>query len=405
MEKSDRLGADPLSYPLKVGSRTIIVIPVRNNSDILRDTIIHALNAHDRVMVVDDGSTDGSAEHIRGLEVTLIRHPEHIGKGGAIQTAAKKAQRMGMTHIVIMDPGAMYELNDIRRFISLSEEDADAFVVGTRNFRNDNLPRSAHLSRIFSNFWLRLQTSQSLGDAGCTFRTYPLAVLEKLRLSKKSALFETEVLPRAAWAGIRLREVDISAGHLPARPKRGCFRSFGDIFLLVLLNVMLAMRAIAPLPHRKIADSKDMPGEKISVLRPIRSLKTLLTENITPGQLAAAGVLGVFLGTLPLIACHTLIILFAAGFFRLNKVAAVSASQLCMPPMVPAMCIETGYFMRHGRFLTEFSVNTLGYQASERLCEWLIGSLLLAPVLAAGVGAIIYLTATFIKRETLKPKS
>jgi len=373
MEKSDRLGADPLSYPLKVGSRTIIVIPVRNNSDILRDTIIHALNAHDRVMVVDDGSTDGSAEHIRGLEVTLIRHPEHIGKGGAIQTAAKKAQRMGMTHIVIMDPGAMYELNDIRR-----------------------------LSRIFSNFWLRLQTSQSLGDAGCTFRTYPLAVLEKLRLSKKSALFETEVLPRAAWAGIRLREADISAGHLPARPERGCFRSFGDIFLLVLLNVMLAMRAIAPLPHRKIADSKDMPGEKISVLRPIRSLKTLLTENITPGQLAAAGVLGVFLGTLPLIACHTLIILFAAGFFRLNKVAAVSASQLCMPPMVPALCIETGYFMRHGRFLTEFSVNTLGYQASERLCEWLIGSLLLAPVLAAGVGAIIYLTATFIKKRNLE---
>jgi hypothetical protein len=67
------------------------------------------------------------------------------------------------------------------------------------------------------------------------------------------------------------------------------------------------------------------------------SIKTLLTENITPGQLAMAGALGVFLGSLPLIAVHTIAILFAAGYFRLNKVAALAASQLCMPPIVPAL--------------------------------------------------------------------
>jgi len=147
-----------------------------------------------------------------------------------------------------------------------------------------------------------------------------------------------------------------------------------------------------------VAD-KERPGEKISVLRPIESLRTLLTENTNPAQLAAAGALGVFLGTLPLIICHTIVILFAASFFRLNKVAAVSASQLCMPPVVPAICIEVGYFMRHGRFLTEISLETLGYQALDRLLEWLIGSLVLSPILGALVGIIIYITARRITKD------
>jgi uncharacterized protein (DUF2062 family) len=145
---------------------------------------------------------------------------------------------------------------------------------------------------------------------------------------------------------------------------------------------------------------KNQPGEKITVLHPLKSTRALLTENTSPKQLAAAGALGVFLGTLPLIAFHTITILFAAGYFRLNRVAALSISQLCMPPFVPALCIEIGYFLRHGKFLTEISLKTVGYQALERVYEWLIGALVLAPVLAALVGCIIFFMAYFIKRKT-----
>ena len=124
-----------------------------------------------------------------------------------------------------------------------------------------------------------------------------------------------------------------------------------------------------------------------------------MTGDNSPARLGAAGALGVFLGALPLIAFHTVAILFTAGFLRLNKIGAVAASQLCMPPLVPALCIEVGYFMRHGRFLTEISLETLGYQALERIYEWLIGSLLLAPALAALVGGVVYVMASFVKWE------
>ena len=164
------------------------------------------------------------------------------------------------------------------------------------------------------------------------------------------------------------------------------------------MNVHLTMRSITPIPHRKIVWSGDRAKEKISVLRPLKSIRALLTENITPIQLAAAAAMGVFLGALPLIALHTVVILFVSSYFRLNKVATLAASQLCMPPIVPALCIEAGYFLRHGEFLTEISLETLGYQALERLWEWLLGALVVAPVLAALVGGLVFVVAGLISR-------
>jgi uncharacterized protein (DUF2062 family) len=115
----------------------------------------------------------------------------------------------------------------------------------------------------------------------------------------------------------------------------------------------------------------------------------------------------VSLGALPLFFFHTLAILFVAGYFRLNKIAALAASQLCMPPIVPAVCIETGYFLRHGKFLTEISLETLGYQALERIWEWLLGSLLVAPVIGLATGVFVYalaVTVRWIGREKPDPK-
>jgi uncharacterized protein (DUF2062 family) len=167
---------------------------------------------------------------------------------------------------------------------------------------------------------------------------------------------------------------------------------------LTLLNTKLTFRSVAPWPHRKLVEGGEVET-KITAMHPLRSIRALLVENATPGQLAAAGALGILFGALPLLAVHTIAILLFAGFFRLNKVAAVGASQLCMPPLVPGICIEVGYFMRNGHFLTEISIETLGYQALDRLYEWFLGSLVFGPVLAAVVALIIYLAASTISRE------
>jgi len=376
----------------------MIVIPVYNNPETLRDVATRALRAHDNVMAVDDGSRDLAADLLAGLDVHVIRHRSNMGKGAAILTGAGEAERLGMTHIVTIDADGQHDPDDFKRFVPIIRENPHAVIIGRRCFEGTDVPRLSAFGRSFSNFWMRLQTGVSVGDTQSGFRAYPLAMLKGLSLRERHYSFEVEVLVKAAWAGVTIMETDISVYYPPREKRVSHFRGFLDNLRLSILNTKLTVWSILPMPHRKIRFNDN--GEKtITVLHPVRSLKGLLTENASPGRIAAAGAMGVFLGALPLIACHTIVIILAAGYLRLNKVAAVAASQLCMPPIVPALCIEAGYFMRNGRFLTDISLETIGHQALQRLFEWLIGSFLLGPVMGLIIGLFIYLTASVIIRS------
>jgi radical SAM superfamily enzyme YgiQ (UPF0313 family)/glycosyltransferase involved in cell wall biosynthesis len=376
----------------------MIVIPVYNHTQTLRNVLERTLKVHDKVLVVDDGSTDHVSEVISEFNVRFIQHDKNKGKGAAIRTGAREAHRLGMTHIITIDADGQHDPADFRRFVPLLKEDPRAIIIGKRLFQRGQAPRSSIFGRSFSNFWMRLQTGQIIGDTQSGFRAYPLNVLNKLKLKENHYSFEVEALVKAAWAGVNLREVDISVHYPPPEKRISHFRKFMDNFRLGLLNARLTMRSALPVPHRKIVFDTQK-RDTITVIHPLRSLRTLLTENTSSWQLAAAGALGVFLGALPLIACHTIAIIFAASFFRLNKVVALCTSQLCMPPIVPALCIEMGYYMRHGHFLTDISLETIGYQALERLYEWFIGSLVLGPIMGILVASIILLMALGIKRS------
>lgn len=379
-------------------ARIAILIPLYNHGRSVRAVVEGVLVQHPEVMVVDDGSTDGGADLLQGLPVRVLRHPANRGKGAAITTAIRDAAERGVTHLVTLDADGQHDPADLPKFLAAIAADPEAIIVGCRDMSDTGVPASSRFGRSFSNFWLRLQTGHTLGDTQSGFRAYPVAILERLPLRQTGYAFEVEVLVRAAWAGVLLAEVPVAVYYPPAQERVSHFDKFWDNLRLTVLNTGLTMRSVAPWPHRKIVADRTT-GEKVSVLHPLRSIRQLLTEHVSPRQLAAAAALGIFLGTLPLIAAHTIAILFAASYLRLNKVAAVSASQLCMPPLVPALCIETGYYLRNGRFLTEFTLETLGRQGLSRLYEWLLGSLLLAPLLALAVGGVVYLLALTIRKR------
>jgi len=378
--------------------KSVIVIPVYNHSATLYGVVVSALKANDNVMVVDDGSTDKSADTLTELSVHLIHHEKNLGKGAAIKTAVKNARKLRMTHMVTIDANGRYDPADFHLFAAALGKNPDSIIIGRRSFPKSEVPLLSRVNRCLANFWFRIQTGRSLSDVSCTYRAYPLAVLENLTLRTRRNSFEVEVLTKASWAGVNLNEVDISNySHRSDKEKPG-FPYVLENLRVFLFNFHLTMRSIVPWPHQKIV-GQDQSKEKITVLHPLRSIKTLLTENTSPRQLATGGALGVLLGTFPLIGFHNIAILFAAGYFRLNKVVALATSGLCVPPLVPALCIEVGYFMRHGTFLTEISIKTLGYQALERIYEWLLGSFVLAPVFAILVGGIIFLIALFFKKK------
>ncbi|MBN1905689.1 MAG: DUF2062 domain-containing protein [Deltaproteobacteria bacterium] len=379
--------------------KAAVLIPVYNNPETIRDVTAKTLMFHPNVIVVDDGSDTEVSGLISGLDVAVLRHPQNMGKGSAILKGAAMARSMGFTHIITIDADGQHDPSDIPKMLSAIEKTPDSIIVGKRNFSNADVPRSSVFGRGFSNFWLRVQTGRSVGDSQSGFRAYPLYLLNELKLSERHYSFEVEVLVKAIWAGVNVIDVDVTVYYPPGDKRVTHFKAFRDNLRISILNTKLTMRSVLPWPHRKIVFDI-IKNRSVSIWHPVKSIRRLLTENATPHKIAIAGGIGVFLGALPLIACHMIVIIMVTSFFRLNKVVALSSSQLCMPPFMPAICIEAGYFMRNWSFLTEISIETIGYQAIDRLYEWLIGSLIVGPVAGIITGLILFLMAIVIRKGT-----
>ena len=390
----------------KTGREKIfIVVPVYNHAGTLRNVVQGVLAEHDQVLVVDDGSTEPVAAQLDGLAVTLIQHEQNQGKGGSVEDGSSLGTGAG--HDPYDQPRCGRAASPGRLaavFCRHCRGSGSLVCRPSSDFSVENIPGSSRFGRKFSNFWLRVQTGIRLKDTQSGFRAYPLLIFKYLNFWTSRYNFEVEVMVRAAWAGVHLKDVDIRVYYPPADERVSHFHGFLDNWRLSLLNTHLTMRSVLPWPHRKVPlerenDQGDPLARQISLLRPLKSLKLLLGYRNTPQQLALAVAVGIFLGAVPLLFCHTLVILFVSGFFRLNKIVSVAASQLCMPPVVPALCIEVGFYLRNQRWLTEFSLETLGYQAGQRFLDWLLGSLVLGPLLALVLGLATYVIAGLVKRD------
>ena len=231
--------------------RVMIVIPVYNHGATLRGVVEKALRMHDTVMVVDDGSTDGGGETILDLDVLWIRHSRNFGKGAAVLTAAREAEKLGVTHMVTLDADGQHDPNDLHLFISAMNRHPHAIVVGKRNFETGYVPSGSRIGRRISNFWLWVETGRLLGDTQSGYRGYPVRALNALKLRERRYAFENEVLAKGVWAGIELLEVDVSTFYPADDIRVSHFHLFKDNMRLSMLNARLTLRAMLPWPHRK----------------------------------------------------------------------------------------------------------------------------------------------------------
>lgn len=372
--------------------RILVVIPLFNHSRTIEKVVQGCRARHGDILVVDDGSSDLAENFEQAIGVQVLRHSANQGKGAALMSAAQYARSHGFTHIITIDADMQHSPEDIPKFKAAIQDDHKALVIGKRDFENSSAPRTSRFGREFSNFWFRVQTGMQAGDAQSGFRAYPLLIFERLSLKQTRYDFEIEVLVKAAWAGVPIKIISIPVYYQEKGKRISHFKLFMDNLRLTHLNTKLTLRSFLPWPHKQIAGN--VKPVKFSILKPVDSIRHFLSNRLTPYDIAMSAAAGVFLGTLPLVAVHSLAILMAAGFFRLNKIIALGASQFCMPPIVPALCIEAGYFLTHqGRFLTEISFETLGHQFLDRFVEWCLGGIILAPVLGALAFAAFYLVS------------
>ncbi len=373
------------------------VVPVFNNKATVRGVATGCRAILKNCVVIDDGSTDADITSLLSdLDLVVLRHEKNLGKGQAILTASRYIEERGGTYMITIDADGQHYPKDIEKFIPLIHDNDTSLIIGCRDFDTDNVPGGSRFGRKFANFWMRLETGLQIDDCQSGFRAYPVRYLNQLEFKGSHYDFEAEVLAKAAWAGLQLRTVLIDVHYPKPEERVSSFKPFMDNLRLSLIHSMLVGRRLLPLRHKRLVKGKKTD---LTLLRhPVEFFKILLSENATPEGLAIAAAVGIFLAVLPLLFIHTIVILYVATRLNLNKIVAVNVQHICMPPFVPVISIQVGYYLKHGYWLTDISFKTIFSDVSARMGEWVLGSLIVAPVGAVLVGVVVFLSATLIKK-------
>jgi len=379
------------------------VIPVYNNGATVKDIAIECKQYLDNVIVVDDGSTDTDVgKLLEGTGVTVLSHDRNRGKGEAVLTALKYVKDHGGTHIITLDGDGQHFAGDIQKFLPLIKHHDTSVIIGCRNFDTVNVPDGSRFGRQFSNMWIRIETGLALNDTQSGFRVYPVKYLSQLHLHGRHYDFEVEVLTRAAWAGIEVKEVDISVSYPDRESRISNFHPFLDNLRISPMHARLVGRRLLPWPHRKLVRTGKPHHDMSSIKHPVALIKRLLYENTSPAGLATSAAVGTILAVLPLIGIHTLVIIYVTVRLHLNKVMAVAIQNLYIPPFVPFLCVEVGYYMRYGKWWYDFSWDSIVVNLHHRLFEWFLGSLVLAPIYAVISAMAVFSIATVLQKRRLR---
>jgi glycosyltransferase involved in cell wall biosynthesis len=228
-----------------------IIIPVYNSEQHIANVIEDVLQYTDMLIIVNDGSTDGTAEVINKsilshaiISVEIISYLKNRGKGYALKQGFRRALQLGFTHAVSFDADGQHLSSDIPVVLQTSQENPDALIVGSRNFDNPNMPQGSRFANRFSNFWFAMQTLQKLPDTQTGFRVYPLQKMGEIRLFTTRYEAELELLVRCAWRRIRLVPQPVNVYYPPANERLSHFRAGIDFFRISVLNTVLCFLAV-----------------------------------------------------------------------------------------------------------------------------------------------------------------
>ncbi len=185
------------------------VIPCLNEARTIEALVTAVRRLLAVVIVVDDGSRDGTAECAARAGAIVIRHSRNSGKGAALHSGWQRASEGGLDWVLTLDGDGQHSPDDIPLFFDQAERTGASIVVGNR------MPDAARMPwlRRVVNRWMSARLSnaagQSLPDSQCGFRLIRLSDLKGFSLTTEHFEIESEMLLAFARARLAIEFVPI----------------------------------------------------------------------------------------------------------------------------------------------------------------------------------------------------
>lgn len=378
----------------------LVVVPTYNNAPVLGAVLRDIRQYAPHVLVVNDGSTDETARVLDACpDVRVIAYPHNRGKGHALKTGLRAATAEGYRYAITIDSDGQHFAADLPRFVEAIRQQPDRLLIGARNLASDNMPGKNTFANKFSNFWFRLETGLALADTQSGYRLYPLQRLKGMRFFTTKYEFELEIIVRAAWRNIPVANIPVGVYYPPEGERISHFRPVRDFTRISVLNsVLVAVALLWYWPWRFVR----------SLTR--QNVRRFIEDNITRSgesnlRITLSVMLGVFFGIAPLWGYQMIAAGVSAHFLRLNKVLAVVASNISIPPMIP--------FLLYGSYVTggwmlglplTLDLHTVSFEALRTsLLQYLAGSVAFG-LLCSGVAGVVLLPLLALFRKKIERK-
>jgi glycosyltransferase involved in cell wall biosynthesis len=367
-----------------------VIVPTYNNHKTLKRVLDSVLLYTSNVIVVNDGSTDSTAQILEAYShLVQIHHSKNKGKGMAIRNAFKKALDLNYDYAITIDSDGQHFASDIPSFIAALEKDADVLLIGSRNMTQENVPKKSSFGNKFSNFWFWFETGNKLEDTQSGFRLYPLRKIPVSYFTNKFE-FEIEVIVRSAWKDIPVKNIPVQVLYDPEE-RVSHFRPFKDFTRISILNTVLVTISLFYIKPRNFYRKLKKKGLKKFLL------ENILESNDSNARKAFSMALGVFIGICPFWGFQTILVLFLAVLLKLNKAIAFAFSNVSFPPLIPFVIYGSlkigSYFITSDKPLILSMDMTLA-DIQKNIVQYLVGSFILATFMAILFGLTGYLLLT-----------
>ncbi len=216
--------------------KTAIVIPACNEAGSIRGIAERALAQLPWVIVVDDGSTDGTAQELAGLALVVLRNEHNSGKAAALWRGMMHALSAGADAVITLDGDGQHRPEDIPGLVASAQAHPNALIIAARLLHLEDAPKARLFANRFADFWISWAGGRWVQDSQSGFRLYPARLLRAVNVAHGRShgfVFESEIVIEALRNGFGCEATPIASLYPGGRKSH--FRPVLDITRIVLM--------------------------------------------------------------------------------------------------------------------------------------------------------------------------
>ena len=191
-----------------------VIIPALNAAKSIGPIVADAKSFVDTVVIIDDGSSDGTGDRAREAGAQVIRHEVNRGKGSALRTGFRWAIEQGLDGVITLDADGQHLPRQIPEFIEQRRATGADLIIGGRAHLFDGMLPRRRMANRFSAWAVAKASRTKIKDSQSGFRFYSTHLLREIPLRSEGFDMETEVIIRAGVRGLKVIQIPIDLGFV-----------------------------------------------------------------------------------------------------------------------------------------------------------------------------------------------